>query len=110
MVLTGLQSKRKYILGSAKDDLCYLYERIGLKKTGIRYTRTHPEPVNLEVLCMDVSATVVGRGIEFKWWRKIYRDLFDYVADFKDFEISPLDRIRLNSFVFLDRLLRAVKL
>ena len=106
MVQTGLQSKRRYILGCSEDTLLHLYERIGLKRTGITFTRNYPRPVNLEVLCMDVSATVVGRGIKFKWWRRVYSDLYRYIDDFKDFEISPLDRVRVKTFVFLDKLLK----
>ena len=105
MVLTGLQSKRKYILGSARKELCYIYERIGLNREGILYSRSEPEKVELEVLCMDIAATIVGRGIKFKWWRRVYRDLHDYIYDYKDFEISPLDRLRLKTFVFVDKLL-----
>lgn len=101
MVLAGVQSKRKYILGSCEASLAHLYERVGLQRTGIFYERTHPQKIRLEVLLMDVSETLVGRGISFKWWRRLYRDLYDYVEDFKDFEVTPLDKLRVKLYSFM---------
>lgn len=98
MALLIVQSKRRYMLGSATEKLIPIYERLGFERTGIKYTHVDLGDEEHEILLADIPLLISGSGVSFKTWLKTYSDVADFLDDVHGVEFDPSMNLRIKLY------------
>jgi predicted GNAT family N-acyltransferase len=95
LVLTALQSQRRYILGGSSEQLLPLYQKLGFEPTGLNFEHGDLNKVKEQVILGDVISILSGKTTSIDAWNYVYKDLSDYVSNYHDVEFDPLMNFRL---------------
>ncbi len=93
--LTVVQSKRKYILGCATDELLPLYKNIGFGITKISYEYASLNNIKHTIFIGDVLRGLTGEGISPIYWNIVWGELYDYLDDHSYVSANPVAALRV---------------
>ena len=89
-----VQSKRRYILGCATDELLPLYRKLGFTITDISYAHSDLAGLKHTIILADVVSVLSGYNVNPIYWNIIWGDLYDHLRDFDYIERDPVLLIR----------------
>jgi predicted GNAT family N-acyltransferase len=98
LVLTTLQSGRRYILGGSSEELLPLYKKLGFEPTGVFFEHGTLNKVKEQLILGDVVKIISGQTTSIASWNRVYSDLHDYVVKYHDVETTPLTNLRLGIY------------
>lgn len=98
MTITIVQSKRRWLLGSATAKLMPVYERIGFRGTGHKYTHKDLGNEEHELILADVPRVLAGVGVGPTLWNELYSDVSDYLTEHHDVEFDSLMSFRMATY------------
>jgi predicted GNAT family N-acyltransferase len=104
MVLTTVQSGRKYILSGATGSLIGLWERCGFKRLGIQYASKDLAGIVHELILMNTHDVALGRGISLGLWNRVFGRMVVYMLENRMVTPTPLDLMRINLYRVISRL------
>lgn len=89
LILTVLQSRRRYILGCTADELLPLYEKLGFKPLGIYYNHPHFKNIKEQIILGDIFNILTGNSTSIAIWNEIYADLTHYITNIYGISFTP---------------------
>jgi predicted GNAT family N-acyltransferase len=105
MALLIVQSKRRYMLGSATEKLIPAYVKLGFERTGIKYSHADLGNEEHEILLADIPLLLTGKGISLATWSSVYADVADYLADIHGIDFDPMKNLRMRFYKGIGRIL-----
>ena len=93
-----LQSKRRWLLGSATTSLMPIYKKIGYEGTNITYSHKDLGNEPHEILLGDIPKITAGVGVGAAIWNELYSDVSDYLVGNNDIDLDPIMNLRINIY------------
>ncbi len=97
MVLTTVQSGRKYIVSGAAGSLLDLWSKCGFKRLGINYRSLDFGGMPHELILMNTHEVALGKGIDLRLWNRVFGRLVVYMLENRLVSPTPADMIRINT-------------
>lgn len=98
MALTIVQSKRRWVVICATEDMLSFYQKVGFTLTRLSYPHKKLNNKIHYILYSDVAQGMVGRGMGPIFWNIVWKGVSDYMRDYKLIIPDPLAHLRI--FVF----------
>ena len=95
MAVTAIQAKRYKIVGCATDNLLPLYEKVGLKNTGLSYELPALNNIRHWMIVGDARRCVLGTDVGPILWNVLWSDTADYLVENQLLNLDLLTKIRL---------------
>ncbi len=95
IAVTAIQAKRYKIVGCATDNLLPLYEKVGLKNTGLSYELPTLNNIRHWMIVGDARRCVLGNDVGPILWNALWRDTTDYLVDNQLLSLDLVTKIRL---------------
>lgn len=95
MVLTVAQSKRKWIVICATDQISSFYEKIGFADVGISYNHTKLNGLKHNIMVANVPDAMAGKTVDLVTWNVVWSDVSGYMENYGILEMDPMTNIRL---------------
>lgn len=97
-ILTVLQSRRRWILGSSTEKLLPIYTRIGCKPTDVRFRHEAVGGEEHVMFLGDCYAGLAGKGMSPVVWNILFNDMLEHI-DVRDIlGDNPLTAARLGIY------------
>jgi len=77
--LTTIKNKRRYIYTAFEPSAIGAFEKIGFKKTGVKFLEDKLNDWPHEFAIQDIYGVALGKNINIKNWFKTYRNLSSYL-------------------------------
>jgi len=99
MVLSTVMSGRRYLYTAATDELWLnICKKIGWQLTGIKFQEKFFFGLPHELMLMDTHDVAVGKGVNFKYWNRVYKKLAEYLISKDIITPSSVDKVRINIY------------
>jgi len=98
IAITVAQSKRKWIVICATDEMVPLYEKIGFHKVGLDYAHTGLNNLKHNVLLANVPHAMEGKTVGPLVWNLVWADVSSYLEQYGLIEPEPMTYVRLAIF------------
>jgi predicted GNAT family N-acyltransferase len=102
--LAIVQSDRKFMLGSSVKKLMPIYEKIGWKPTGVFYSHAALGNESHEIVMCNMRECVSGKGISYAAWKNVYSEVFDFLIENGQLNISPINNGRVFLYETISRI------
>ena len=106
IAVTVAQSKKKWIIICATDDLIPLYRKIGFRDVGLTYEHTQLNGLKHSVMLANVPDAMEGKTVGPIVWNIVWSDVTSYLEQYGILEPDPLTGIRLAIYRLLRPLAR----
>lgn len=104
IAVTVAQSKRKWIVICATDDMRPLYQKIGFHEVGLSYNHVNLNNLKHNVMLANVPDAMEGKTVGALTWNIVWSDVSSYLQDYGLINPDPMTNVRLALY----RLVRPV--
>ncbi|MCB0363470.1 MAG: GNAT family N-acetyltransferase, partial [Bdellovibrionales bacterium] len=104
IAITVTQSRRKWIVICATDDMIDLYKKIGFHKVGLNYLHSGLNNLKHNIMLANVPHAMEGRTVGPIAWNLIWSDVSSYLQEYEISEMDPIANIRLAIYRFFSPL------
>lgn len=101
LIRIAVQDQQRYILLSCPEEQCEVLAQLGAYPLDLRYYDNEWGSVALNVMVLDASKSLLGRGLGPLNWGVFSKPLTDFLLKQQQLKPSLWDRIRLNAFQFI---------
>jgi predicted GNAT family N-acyltransferase len=101
MALAIVQSKRRWVVICATEDMLKFYQKIGFVLTNLSYPHKKLNGKIHYIMYADVARGMVGFGMGPIFWNIIWRDVCEYMIDFQLLVPDPLANMRVALYRML---------
>lgn len=95
IAVTVAQSKRKWIIICATDDMMPLYEKIGFHQVNLAYNHAGLNNLRHNILLANVPDAMEGKTVGPVTWNIVWSDVSRYLEQYGVLQPDPLTNIRL---------------
>lgn len=103
------QSKRKWIVICATQNMAPLYQRIGFSDVGLTYEHKGLNNLRHDILLANVPDAMMGKTVGPIEWNIIWSGVSSYLQQYDLLELDPATNLRLGVYRLLAPLARAVR-
>lgn len=97
--LNVVQSDRPWAVISCLDHMVSFYEKVGFRHTGLKHTEPlWQEDRVLNIMIINTTELVVGRGVNPFYWNLMWRDVAQFVSAQSIMQPTGIDRARLMAY------------
>ncbi|MBY0315032.1 MAG: GNAT family N-acetyltransferase [Bdellovibrionales bacterium] len=97
---------REYIITSTDKKLWALYKKLGFKKTGMKYLHPYLSGIEHDIIIGRRGQPDFAEHISPLAWNYLWRDMNDFMTKRGFITLSLLQRVRINIYKFIGKLLR----
>lgn len=101
IAVTVAQSRRKWIIICATDDMKPLYSRIGFHEVGLSYEHSGLNNLKHNVMLANVPDAMEGKTVDAFTWNIVWSDVSSYLQDYGILQPDPVTGIRLMLYRFV---------
>lgn len=101
IAVTVAQSKRKWIVICATDEMMSLYEKIGFHQVNLSYNHSGLNGLRHNILLANVPDAMEGKTVGPITWNIVWSDVSRYLEQYGLIEPDPLTNIRLAMYRFI---------
>jgi predicted GNAT family N-acyltransferase len=98
IAVTVAQSKRKWIVICATDDMIPLYKKIGFTDLELNYLHTGLNDLKHNILLANVPDAMEGKTVDMFSWNIIWSDVSGYLEQYGIINPDPLTTVRLHMY------------
>lgn len=107
IAITVAQSKRKWIVICATDDMIPLYKKIGFSDLNLNYLHSGLNNLKHNIMLANVPDAMEGKTVDFISWNIIWSEVSGYLEQYGVINPDPLTNIRLYLYRILGPIARA---
>ncbi len=101
IAITVAQSRRRWIIICAADEMMPLYKKIGFHEVGMQYLHSGLNNLKHNILLANVTDAIEGKTVGALTWNIVWSDVSSYLQDYGIIQPEPLTNVRLAMYRIL---------